>query len=89
MNDLFYLDVAEDLTISSSGSAWVTANNTGSLDPETNFMFALTSIPTEDIIYINGGVGSMNDSLLINPSIAYNAKTESWNAMSGNSGLQT
>ncbi|KAI9491416.1 hypothetical protein BDB00DRAFT_832893 [Zychaea mexicana] len=89
MNDLFFLDVAESFTISSSGSAWIGANNTGSLEAEHNFMFAITSIPENNTLYINGGVGSMNNSLLVNPSIAYNAKTETWTAVSGNSGLQT
>ncbi|KAI9259548.1 hypothetical protein BDA99DRAFT_538508 [Phascolomyces articulosus] len=89
MNDLFYLDVAESFTVSSSGSAWVQANNTGSVVPESNFMFAMTSIPATNTIYINGGTGPMDNTLLVNPSIAYDAKEESWTVMSGNSGLQT
>ncbi|KAI8150093.1 hypothetical protein BJV82DRAFT_652310 [Fennellomyces sp. T-0311] len=89
LNDFIYLDVAESFTVSSSSSAWVEANVNGTLRAEANFMFALTSIPGNDTIIINGGVGAQNGNLLVYPTIAYNARAETWTSVSGSGGLQT
>ena len=89
LDDLVYLDVAESFAVSSSTSAWVEAGVNSSLRAEANFFFAMTSIPGNDTFIINGGVGSMNESLLVNPTIVYNARTETWTSVSASGGLQT
>ncbi|KAI9245349.1 hypothetical protein BDA99DRAFT_528145 [Phascolomyces articulosus] len=90
LDDFYYLDVANDLTISSSRTSWVQVQTNGTLKPEANSMFGMVALPEKDAIVITGGAGNVfaNQSIS-NPSIAYDAKKNEWRSLSSNSGQQS
>ncbi|KAG2228139.1 hypothetical protein INT45_009185 [Circinella minor] len=90
LNDFYYLDVAQDLTVSSSGSAWQQVHANGTIKPEANSMFGMVVLPERNTIVVTGGAGNVfaNQSIS-NPTLAYDARANEWHTLSSNAGRQS
>ncbi|KAI7855128.1 hypothetical protein BDC45DRAFT_568473 [Circinella umbellata] len=89
MNDFYYLDISGNFTVNNASSAWIEIQaSKNSIQPEPNAFYSIGVISEHNTIVINGGIGKNDDSLLVNPTIAYDVTGNIWTAMSGNSGNQ-
>ena len=89
LDDFYYLDISGNFAVSNASSFWVRIHSQGSLRAEPNAFYSVATVPNNNTIVFSGGVGRNDDTLLVNPTMAYNTRANSWSVVSGNSGTQT
>ncbi|ORZ03717.1 hypothetical protein BCR43DRAFT_60542 [Syncephalastrum racemosum] len=84
LSDFFYLDIANDITVSEAGSSWQTVTVSGDYHAPPNFLFSIVAVPKSNSFVMNGGLGYNNQTALEDQTISFSASNSEWSPIASN-----